>query len=170
MIRIANHNQVSVGVACGDRGVVFRLDEVLDAVGSRSCLIGVEDVHIIAFLELPLQPTVQRAVVLEARIADHQHPDRCVVQVGVVSVNVRDGSAVEQLRIDWLESWAVGFQQHILGDLGIGTVEVYGDLDVVEHADLVAHGIVAHRLDGHCAELYTTHGAFHADDGLGLTV
>ena len=171
---VTDNHQIGISVTSRNRSVVLRLDERGDCaccgagiVGARTCII---DVYIVAFLELPFQPTVKCSIALESRIAYHQHLDRCVIEVRMVAINVCNSSIVEQLCIDWFESRAVSPQQHVLGSYGIGTVEAHFHLDVVEHTDLVVHWVVAHRLDGHLTKLHATHGAFHADDSRWLAL
>ena len=82
--------------------------------------------------------------------------------------DIRYGPIVEHLCVDVVESRAVGLQQHILSGLGIGIIEMDGDLYIVKHADGVVHGIIAHRLNGHRAYLYTTHNTVQIDSGARL--
>ena len=128
------------------------------------------DINIVAFLELPLQPFVQRAIVLESRIANYQHFDWRIVQVRVVGVDISYSPTIEQLCINGFKSRAVSPEQHVLGGLGVSAVEVNGDFNVVEHTDGVVDRVVAHGLDGHRAELHTAHRAFHTYSSYGFSM
>ena len=42
------------------------------------------------------------------------------------------------------------------------------NLNVIEHTDGVADGVIAYRVDGHLADLHATHGTVHADRSFGF--
>ena len=145
-------------------GIVSALDLSANGRGSGAAGNSV-DINIDTLLFLPSQPVLESGAALVVRSGNHKHLHWCSVKILVVIVCTTNGSFVEQLLIDNVEIRAVGLHEHVLGGTCIGTVEEDFHFDVVEHTNDVVDGVVAHGLDGHLAELHTTHGTHHVDRG-----
>ena len=122
-----------------------------------------------------MQPAVQGTVVLEARIANHQHLDRCVVHVGVVGIGISGSTShqhidVEDLVVDAYESRAESVFEHLFRAFSITILEVDVHLDVVEHLYGASSGVVADGLHDESTERDATHGAKHLDHGNRIVV
>ena len=148
-------------------GVVSRINQVLNGRGTGAVGHGLH-VHIDTFLFLPSQPILESRAVSVCRSGHDKHLHRGVVEVGMIGVDVRDGPAIEQLLIGDFEIRAIGVDQHLLCGTCISTVKMNSNFDVVEHTDSVVDGVIAHRLNGHLADLYTTHHAFHTNNRCGF--
>ena len=68
-------------------------------------------------------------------------------QVWVVVVHIHNLTVVEHLFVDDVVIGTISAQQHTLGLGTVGTVETDFHFDIVEYAQGVGGGIVAHRVD-----------------------
>ena len=159
---VTNDNQEG-----GMVGIVSILDVCLNGRG-RSAAGNRIDVHIDTLLLLPSQPVLESRAVLVVLGGYDKHLHGRAIQIGMVAVGIQNSSAVEQGLIDTGEIRTISVNQHLLGGLGVGSVERYLHLDVVEHAEGVVDGVVADGLNGHLAQLDATHGAHYLDDGRGF--
>ena len=142
---VAHEDEEGRRFVLADTRVVKVLDVAADGgVGGAGLFLG-HHIHVEAFLDFPVDPRLQSIDVVLRR--NHNHVDGIGHQVGVVVIHGLDGAVVEHLLIDDVEIRAVGAEQHTLGFLEVGTVEAHFHLDVVEHAQGVGGGIVAHGVN-----------------------
>ena len=162
---VAYDDEESRRFALVDARVVLVLHETADGVVGGSGLCRGIEAHVETFLYLPINPRLERGNVVVGR--NHDHVDGIGHQVRVVVIHAHDLAVVEHLLVNDVEIGAVGAHQHALGFGEVGTVEAHFHLDVVEHAQGVRHGVVAHRIDDQRADTDAAHRALHLNRGFG---
>ena len=65
----------------------------------------------------------------------------------MLAVGVKDGPVVEELLVNDAEIGAVGLHEQVFGSFHVGLLENDFHLNVVEHTDDSAQGVVAYRLN-----------------------
>ena len=144
-------------------GVVAIADEGLD--GRSRCASGGSIVNgsIDTFLLLPSHPVLECGVAGVSRIGDDDHLHGCSVEVGMVGIDIQDGSAIEHLGVNDVEIGAIGAEKLVFSGLGVGTIEEDFHFDVVEDTQRIVDGVVADGVDAHLADTNATHGTINID-------
>ena len=149
----------------GGIGAVAVADEGLDGRSRRTRGGRIVNGGIDTFLLLPDHPILERGVAGVGRIGDDDHLHWCVVEVRVVSVDIQDGPAIEQLFVDDVEIRAISADELVLGGLCVSAIEEDFHFDVVEDTQRIVDGVVADGVDAHLTDINATHGAINIDVG-----